>query len=155
MCRDRADRSVHIARIAVHRVGTGAQVVMRSVSYGGWEGELDIDLGTTPGSGARLFDAYIYMIKSAWFVHYAELGAREPLNSYITMSNDDTLQWTDVLPIIRDKLVTHKQQVYVLPNDADFVILYGRTDLFERDNRTWPRTWEELIEVRLWRPHHI
>ena len=126
---------------------------MRSVSYGGWERELDIDLGTPTGSGARLFDAY--MIKSAWFAHYAELGALEPLNSYITMANADALQWTDVLPIIRNKLITYKQQVYVLPNDADFVILYGRTDLFVRDNRTWPRTWEELIEVRLWRPHHI
>jgi len=63
------------------------------------------------------------------------------------VANNDDLEWTDILPFNRKIQATYNGAVKSIPCDGDLFSLFYRKDLFEKYNRTVPRTWDEYAET--------
>ena len=92
-------------------------IELTSFAYENWVEELKLDLGSEGSPGARFFDAYLikvgfhrstkprllenalrnhsrlFVLKSAWFSEYAEIGALEPLGDRVREAGS-RLDWT-------------------------------------------------------------
>jgi multiple sugar transport system substrate-binding protein len=61
--------------------------------------------------------------------------------------NSFDLHWSDIVPVYRERIATYQSRVYAVPTDGDEYLMYYRRDLFERDGRAVPRTWQQYIEA--------
>eukprot|EP00198_Chlamydomonas_reinhardtii_P006519 XP_001695855.1 predicted protein [Chlamydomonas reinhardtii] len=60
----------------------------------------------------------------------------------IASNASDIIKWDDVHPYFQRKFL-----VVTLPLDGNIKLLYYRRDIFEANNLTVPRTWEEVVAV--------
>ncbi|MBX3062693.1 MAG: extracellular solute-binding protein [Anaerolineae bacterium] len=95
----------------------------------------------TDQSGARSYDAFV--MSPQWNADYVKAGILEDLSGYV--KNDKDIQWDDIAPFFRNYIATYQGNIYVVPLDGDFHMVYYRTDLFEKEGITPPRTWEEYL----------
>jgi multiple sugar transport system substrate-binding protein len=78
-------------------------------------------------------------------VDYVEPGYLEPLTDRV--ANNAELQWEDIAPFFRDFSASYKGEIYTIPLDGDFQMVYYRTDVLEELGMEPPQTWEDYLAI--------
>lgn len=118
---------------------TGARVNVITVPFVDLYSKVFTDLST----GTNSFDAFVFAPQ--WMVDFIEPGWLEPLTDRI--EGDEQIQWDDIAPFFRDFSATYKGEIYTIPLDGDFQMIYYRTDVLEEIGMEPPSTWEEYVSV--------
>jgi multiple sugar transport system substrate-binding protein len=118
---------------------TGANIEVTTVPFDALYSAILTDQTT----GTNSYDAFI--MSPQWNADFVGAGILEDLSSYV--DNDPDLQWDDIAPFFRNFIATYNGNIYVIPLDGDFHMVYFRTDLFEDAGITPPRTWEEYLDA--------
>jgi len=95
---------------------------------------------SNPGSS---YDAYI--LPSQWTADLAAPGLIANLTEWV--EGDTALNWDEIAPHYRNHSAQYDGQIYNIPFDSDVLMLYYRTDIFQRSGVQPPRTWEEYLRV--------
>ena len=106
--------------------------------------------------GAATYDMVIF--PAAWLPDFADAGFLVPLDDLI--ANDPTIQWKDILPVYRERIVAWGNRVFAVPMDGDSHIFYYRRDAlgnpeyqqkfkdkYGYDLPVPPRTWEQVRDI--------
>ncbi len=118
---------------------TGAQINVVIVPFS----DLYQAILTDQATGTNSYDAFVFAPQ--WMVDYTEPGFLEPITSYVDA--DEDLQWDDVAPFFREFSSTYQGEVYTIPLDGDFHMVYYRIDVLEELGLEPPRTWEDYLAV--------
>jgi multiple sugar transport system substrate-binding protein len=118
---------------------TGAKVNMVTVPFGEVYNTIRQDFT----SGRNAYDVLVFVPQ--WIADYAGPGYLENLTDRVTA--DSALQWDDVAPFFRNFGATYQEQVYTVPVDGDFHMLYYRTDLLAQAGLEPPSTWDEYLNI--------
>lgn len=129
-------------RAAEFAEATGASISINSVSIAQWQNEVFLDASH---NGPRTFDGY--SLKGNWIPSLVEDGGLADLSKLFDTANNDVwneLQWTDIVPVVRDSISVYDGKVYSIPVDADYIVPAARDDLLEIDQTL--DTWEEWVK---------
>ncbi|MFC2030939.1 ABC transporter substrate-binding protein [Chloroflexota bacterium] len=118
---------------------TGAQVNVIIVPFSDLYQKILADAAT----GTNAFDAWVFAPQ--WMVDYIVPGYIEDLSGRV--ANDPALEWDDVAPFFRDFSATYEGDIYTIPLDGDFHMVYYRTDLLEEAGLEPPKTWDDYLEI--------
>jgi len=118
---------------------TGAQVNIVTVPFS----DLFQNILTDQATGTNSFDAFVFAPQ--WIVDFAVPGYLEPLTERVEADAD--LEWLDVAEFFRDFSSTFEGEVFTIPLDGDFHIVYYRTDVLEEAGLEPPQTWEDYLEI--------
>ncbi len=131
---------------------TGAKIRLITAPWG----ELYPKMYSSFALGQGLFD--IVICPAAWLPDFAEAGFLVPLDNYIAA--DPYIEWEDILPVYRERIVTWRGQIYAVPMDGDCHIFYYRKDALENpeyqaqfkakygyDLPVPPRTWKQVRDI--------
>jgi multiple sugar transport system substrate-binding protein len=116
---------------------TGATIEVTTVPFA----ELYNSILTDQTTGTNSYDAFV--MSPQWNADFVAAGILEDLSDDV--ANDPNIQWDDIAPFFRNYIATYNGNIYVVPLDGDFHMVYYRTDLFEAAGLTPPRTWEEYL----------
>jgi len=95
---------------------------------------------TDLATGTNAYDAFLFA--PSWIVDFAPAGYLDDLTPRI--ANDPALEWEDVAPFFRD-FNSYQGNVYSIPLDGDFHMVYYRTDVFAAAGLEPPRTWDDYL----------
>ena len=87
----------------------------------------------------------VVVFSPQWMADFVVPGYLENLTPRVKA--DRQLQWDDIAPFFRDFTATYQGQIYAVPVDGDFHMVYYRTDLLEKAGVIPPRTWDDYIAV--------
>jgi len=118
---------------------TGAKVNVVIVPFS----DLYQKILTDAATGTNAFDAWVFAPQ--WMVDYIVPGYIEDLTGHV--ANDPDLEWEDVAPFFRDFSATYQGNIFTIPLDGDFHMVYYRTDLLEEAGLEPPRTWDDYLEI--------
>lgn len=118
---------------------TGAQVNVTVVPFN----ELYQKVLTDMATGTNAFDAYVFAPQ--WMADYIEPGYLQALSDWVAA--DEALQWGDVAPFFRDFSSTYQGNIYTIPLDGDFQMVYYRTDILEELGMDPPKTWDDYLAI--------
>jgi len=118
---------------------TGAKVNVTIVPFSDLYQKVLTDMAT----GTNAFDGYVFAPQ--WMVDYIEPGYLEVLTDRI--AGDEALEWDDVGPFFRDFSSTYKGDIYTIPLDGDFQMVYYRTDVLEELGMEPPTTWDDYLAI--------
>ena len=118
---------------------TGAQVNVITVPFA----DLYQNILTDVATGTNSFDAYVFAPQ--WMGDYVVPGFMEALTDRVT--TDEQIQWDDIAPFFRDFSASYQGDVYAIPLDGDFHMVYYRTDVLEDNGLEPPRTWDDYLAV--------
>ncbi len=118
---------------------TGAQVNVTVVPFN----ELYQKILTDVATGTNAFDAFVFAPQ--WMVDYIEPGYLEVVTDRVNA--DSALEWDDVAPFFRDFSSTYKGDIYTIPLDGDFQMVYYRTDILDELGMQPPATWDEYLAI--------
>jgi multiple sugar transport system substrate-binding protein len=106
--------------------------------------------------GAHLYDIVIF--PAAWLPDFAGAGFLAPLDDFVAA--DPRIEWEDILPVYRERIVTWGGKIFAVPVDGDCHIFYYRKDALENpeyqakfkekygyDLPVPPRTWKEVRDI--------
>jgi multiple sugar transport system substrate-binding protein len=128
---------------------TGGQVELQQFAFGDLFEK--IITAFTTGSGA--FDVLIF--PADWAGDFMAPGYLEPISDEVKAK----LQWDDVIPLYRERIVGWGDTTYALPFDGDAHMLYYRKDLvdggeyaadFEKEYGyplAEPKSWDEYYNI--------
>jgi multiple sugar transport system substrate-binding protein len=116
---------------------TGANIEVTTVPFA----ELYNSILTDQSTGTNSYDAFV--MSPQWNADFVAAGILEDLSDEVAADPD--IQWDDIAPFFRNYIATYNDNIYVIPLDGDFHMIYYRTDLFEEAGITPPRTWEEYL----------
>jgi len=116
---------------------TGATIEVTTVPFA----ELYNSILTDQTTGTNSYDAFV--MSPQWNADFVAAGILEDLSDDVAA--DPNIQWDDIAPFFRNYIATYAGNIYVVPLDGDFHMVYYRTDLFEAAGLTPPRTWEEYL----------
>lgn len=80
-----------------------------------------------------------------WMRDFVKPGYLENLTSRVEA--DSQLEWDDIAPFFRNFTASYKGQIYGIPIDGDFHMLYYRTDLLQKAKLEPPRTWDDYLAI--------
>ena len=89
------------------------------------------------------YDVVVFSPK--WMTDFVKPGYLENLTARVQA--DRQLEWDDVAPFFRNFIATYKDQIYGVPMDGNFHMVYYRTDLFEKAELESPRTWDDYLAI--------
>lgn len=118
---------------------TGIKVNVTVVPFSDLYQKILTDLAT----GTNAFDVYVFAPQ--WMVDYVEPGYLEPLTDRV--ANNAELQWDDIAPFFRDFSASYKGEIYTIPLDGDFQMVYYRTDVLDELGMEPPQTWEDYLAI--------
>ena len=118
---------------------TGAQINVITVPFSDLYQQVLTDVST----GSNSYDGFVFAPQ--WMVDYIVPGYLEPLTSRI--EGDEALQWGDVGAFFRDFSSTYEGDIYTIPLDGDFQMVYYRTDVLEEIGMDPPQTWEDYLAI--------
>ncbi|BAM01472.1 MULTISPECIES: ABC transporter substrate-binding protein [Caldilinea] len=118
---------------------TGIKVNVTVVPFSDLYQKILTDLAT----GTNAFDVYVFAPQ--WMVDYVEPGYLEPLTDRV--ANNAELQWEDIAPFFRDFSASYKGEIYTIPLDGDFQMVYYRTDVLKELGMEPPQTWEDYLAI--------
>jgi multiple sugar transport system substrate-binding protein len=118
---------------------TGAKVNVITVPFSDLYNKILSDVAT----GTNSYDAFVF--DPQWMGDYVPPGYLEDLTDRVEA--DKRLQWDDIAPFFRDFSATFEGNVYTIPLDGDFQMVYYRKDLLERDNVAPPATWDDYLSI--------
>lgn len=116
---------------------TGIPVNVTVVPFSDLYQKILTDLAT----GTNAFDVYVFAPQ--WMVDYVEPGYLEPLTDRV--ANSEELQWEDIGAFFRDFSASYKGDVYTIPLDGDFQMVYYRTDVAAELGLDPPQTWDDYL----------
>ncbi len=116
---------------------TGAQIEVTTVPFA----ELYNAILTDQTTGTNSYDAFV--MSPQWNADFVAAGILEDLSERV--ANDPDIQWDDIAPFFRNFIATYNGNIYVVPLDGDFHMIYYRTDIFEAAGVEPPKTWEDYL----------
>jgi multiple sugar transport system substrate-binding protein len=128
---------------------TGGEVELQQFAFG----DLFEKIITSFETGAGSFDMLIF--PADWAGDFMAPGYLEPISDELKAK----VNWEDVIPLYRDRIVAWGDTVYALPYDGDSHMLYYRKDLvdggeyaadFEAEYGyplAEPTTWKQYIDI--------
>ena len=118
---------------------TGAKVVFETVPFGDVYKTIEADYKTEENR----YDVVIY--SPIWLSDMVKANYLSDLTPKI--AEDEALEWDDVAPFFQKHGGTYGDEIYGIPVDGDYYLLYYRSDLLEAANIEPPSTWEDYLEV--------
>src|SRR5438552_16894303 len=118
---------------------TGAKVQIITVPFSDLYQKVLTDFATKTNS----YDATVF--DPQWMGDSVPSGYLEDLGGRIQA--DTALQWSDIAPFFRDFSASFKGHIYTIPLDAEFQMVYYRTDLLQKDALQPPHTWDDYISI--------
>lgn len=128
---------------------TGAKIELQQFAFG----DLFVKLVTAFETGSGEFDMVTF--PASWAADLMGPGYLEPVPDYAF----EAIQWDDVLPIFRERILAWDGVVYAFPYDGDAHMLYYRKDLIDSGiyNEEFeakygyplaePKTWKEYRDI--------
>ncbi|MCC6456652.1 MAG: extracellular solute-binding protein [Caldilineaceae bacterium] len=116
---------------------TGANIEVTTVPFA----DLYNAILTDQTTGTNSYDAFV--MSPQWNADFVAAGILEDLTDDV--ANDPDIMWDDIALFFRNYIATYNGNIYVVPLDGDFHMIYYRTDLFEDAGMEAPRTWEEYL----------
>ncbi|MEX0696211.1 MAG: extracellular solute-binding protein [Dongiaceae bacterium] len=118
---------------------TGATVNVVTVPFSDLYSKVLTDFAT----GTNSFDGAVFAPQ--WMVDFIEPGYLEGLTARV--KGDAALKWNDIAPFFRDFSATYKGDIFTIPLDGDFQMVYYRSDLLEGEGLAPPKTWDDYIAI--------
>jgi multiple sugar transport system substrate-binding protein len=118
---------------------TGATINVVTVPFSDLYSKLITDFAT----GTNSIDGMVFAPQ--WMADYIEPGYLEDLTERV--SADEALEWDDVAPFFRDFSATYNGQIYTIPLDGDFQMVYYRSDLLDEAGLEPPKTWDDYLAI--------
>lgn len=118
---------------------TGTEVNVTVVPFSDLYQKMLTDLAT----GTNAFDAYVFAPQ--WMVDFVGPGYLEPLTDLVASQPD--LKWDDIAPFFRDFSASFKGDIYTVPLDGDFQMVYYRTDVLDELGVQPPQTWDDYLAI--------
>ncbi len=118
---------------------TGAKVNVITVPFS----DLYQQILTDAATGTNSYDGYLFAPQ--WMVDYIVPGYLEDLTPRIKA--DSALDWNDVGAFFRDFSATYGGNVYTIPLDGDFQMVYYRTDVLADLGMEPPTTWDDYLAI--------
>jgi multiple sugar transport system substrate-binding protein len=116
---------------------TGANIEVTTVPFA----ELYTSILTDQTTGTNSYHAFV--MSPQWNADFVAAGILEDLSERV--ANDPDIQWDDIAPFFRNYIATYNDNIYVIPLDGDFHMIYYRTDVFEAAGIEPPKTWEDYL----------
>ena len=100
-------------------------------------------------SDAKLKTGYYdgYMFGPFLTGEMAKVEGLHDLTSYVQDGGEFDLRWNDLFRFNRENAAVYDNKVVMIPLDGDVLSLYYRKDLFEKYDKTPPKTWQEYTEL--------
>jgi multiple sugar transport system substrate-binding protein len=117
---------------------TGAKIVVETASFGDVYKTILQDFT----SRRNRYDVVVFVPQS---IVDAQSGYLEKITERVR--TDKALQWDDVAPFFRNFGASYKDDVYAIPLDGDYHILYYRTDLLQQAGLEPPSTWDAYLSI--------
>jgi multiple sugar transport system substrate-binding protein len=118
---------------------TGANIRIITVPFA----DLFQSILTDQVTGTNSFDAFVFAPQ--WMVDYISAGVLEDITDRV--NNDADLEWDDVGQFFREFSATFEGNVYTIPLDGDFHMVYYRTDVLEELGMDPPQTWDDYLAI--------
>ena len=118
---------------------TGAEVTVVTVPFA----DLYQTILTDQATGTYSYDAFVFAPQ--WMVDFANAGYLEDLTPYVNA--DEAIQWDDIAPFFRNFSAMYDGNIYLIPLDGDFHMVYYRTDVLEAAGLEPPKTWDDYLAV--------
>jgi multiple sugar transport system substrate-binding protein len=118
---------------------TGAKINVVTVPFSDLYQKALTDMAT----GTNSYNALVF--DPQWLGDFVTPGYLEDLSSRVTA--DNALDWNGIAPFFRDFSATYKGKVYTVPLDGDFLMVYYRTDLLQKDGLQPPATWDDYLAI--------
>jgi multiple sugar transport system substrate-binding protein len=98
---------------------------------------------TDQATGTNSYEGFVFAPQ--WMVDYIVPGYLENLTPYI--ENDPDIQWDDVGQFFREFSATFGGNIYTIPVDGDFHMVYYRIDVLEQLGMEPPKTWDDYLAI--------
>jgi len=98
---------------------------------------------TDQASGTNSYQAFVFAPQ--WIADFATPGYLQDLTSYV--NNDPAIQWDDVGQFFRNFSATYNGNIYTVPLDGDFHMVYYRTDVLQKLKMDPPKTWDDYVAI--------
>lgn len=118
---------------------TGANINVITVPFSDLYQQVLTDFAT----GTNSFDGAVFAPQ--WMVDYIVPGYLENLSPYVEA--DDAIEWDDVGVFFRDFSSTYGGDIYTIPLDGDFLMVYYRTDVLAEIGMDPPATWDDYLAI--------
>jgi multiple sugar transport system substrate-binding protein len=118
---------------------TGATVNVVTVPFA----ELYQSILTDQATGTNSYEGFVFAPQ--WMGDFIVPGYLEDLTPFV--GADDAIQWDDIGQFFREFSATYNGQVYTIPLDGDFQMVYYRSDVLEAAGLEPPTTWDEYLAV--------
>jgi multiple sugar transport system substrate-binding protein len=116
---------------------TGATISVDEVPFA----ELFQKVLTDWATGTNSIDVAVFA--TGWAVELADADLLEDLTPYVAA--DDKIDIDDIAPFFREYNQKIGGQVKLITLDGDFQMAYYRSDLYDENGLTPPRTWDEYL----------
>jgi len=126
-------------RAAEYQALTGAEIEVQTVPFSELYETILSDFEQQTGQ----YDVVVF--SSQWMVDYAEQGYLVDLTDLVQA--DPAIRWDDIAPFFRDFSAVYDEQIYTIPLDGDFQMVYYRSDLLEAAGFAPPKTWEDYLVI--------
>jgi multiple sugar transport system substrate-binding protein len=93
-------------------------------------------------TGTNSFDGFLFA--PSWIVDFAPAGFLEPLTERVKA--DAALEWEDIAPFFHD-FNSYQGEIYSIPLDGDFIMVYYRSDILAQEGLDPPKTWDDYLTV--------
>ena len=94
-------------------------------------------------TGTNSFDGYVF--NPQWMGDFVGPGYLLDLTD--REKNDPQLDQQDIVPFFRDFNSTYNGKNYTIPLDGDFLMVYYRSDLLQKDGLQPPATWDDYLSI--------
>ncbi|RMF78750.1 MAG: extracellular solute-binding protein [Chloroflexi bacterium] len=118
---------------------TGATVNIVTVPFA----DLFQSILTDQVTGTNSFQGFVFAPQ--WMVDYISAGIMEPLTDRV--ANDPDLEWEDVGQFFREFSASFEGDVYTIPLDGDFHMVYYRIDVLDELGMDPPQTWDDYLAI--------
>ena len=118
---------------------TGADVSVVTVPFADLYQTILKDAATKTNS----YQAYV--LDPQWMPDFIVPGYLEDLTARVKADKD--LQWDDVGQFFRDFSATFNGNIYSIPLDGDFHMVYYRIDILKAAGLEPPKTWDDYLKV--------
>lgn len=93
--------------------------------------------------GANVHQTYVF--GSQWAADYVADAILEDLTERVKA--DQAIQWDDIAPLYRNLTSVYNGRIHTIPLDGDYLMVYYRKDMLDRDGLTAPETWEDYLAI--------
>lgn len=116
---------------------TGVKIIFETVDFGDVYDTIAADYKT----GENRYDVIIHT--PIWLPDFVNANYLADLTERVQA--DTALAWDDITPFFQKYGGTYNDNIYAVPVDGDYYMLYYRSDLLEEAGLNPPATWDEYL----------